>query len=370
MVKDSVSIFSKIDYLNLNLLDILEFIKNFMIGDLWRSLLIFLVILIIVYLKYGDSLERLFSIFGKLLSFTGKGAKRFYTTHDLQSKLNVASKKLEKELVELPQKKIKIKWVKDIDRKSFIKNNKMVIKLNYDKNVNDNFIRLSLCYTKNSIVPQVRPYMNEDLSDSLDYYYTKKIINFEERKDTLDYYIRYYLVNRIGKSDNSKEYFKKIENIDKVGNLSRIYLKEIISIPRKYFPDRIQDKALIEEMVKLLGFLYEISTKETDMDVPLEYYSSEFKINVILIARSSTKEKGMWPYIKRISGILKKDPKSIYFLAKGANIRFAKDIVNYAIHKFDLSKIYEDTFSLLNRSNAKAFCVLLKNKKPEQDVQA
>lgn len=329
--------------------------------NLWRILFFILIAFIIIYFNYGDKIERLLASILKLFSWTGIFTKKLITTHDLQGKLNCAINELKKDRLDLPEKKIKIKWVKNLNRESFIKNGKMIVKLSYSKSTNDNYVRLSMGYIKSAIVPHVRNYMTKDLSDSLDFYYTKKIITLQENKLTLDYYIKSYLSKRLDENNEIQECYSKIEEIDLSGILSRIYLNEIKKIPSKYYPNRLYDPKLVNCVKELLEFIYTIASRKKSVDVPLHHICSEFNINIALIAKQETKSQGYRIYKNIIKNILKSNPDSLYFLSKDTNIKFAKSVVERAKKEFNLSKEFSDEYIITEEGKKrKCFCTLLK----------
>ncbi len=339
-----------------------DYYINFIIDNPWRTAFIVLIFFIIIFFKYGANIEKLLAHIAKAFAWTGISVKRFVTTHDLQSRFSLAIEKLKNEHLDLPEEKIKIKWIKSTNRETFLKNKKAIIKLNYDKNVNDNFVRLSIGYIKGSIVPHTRDYMRKTLSDAINYYYTKKLILLEENSETLDHFIAHYLRNRIQENEELLDYFNRIEDIDYSGNFSRIFLKEVKTISQKYYPKKLFDPSISLEIDNLLDYIHGISIKNSDIDVELGHYTNEFNLHIILVAKPSTKNVGYIAYTKRVGIVLRNGCSNIYFLSRGRNnLKFANEVIALSKNKYNLELVFKSTF-YVKRDNTKVatMCALLK----------
>jgi hypothetical protein len=115
----------------------------------------------------------------------------------------------------------------------------------------------------------------------------------------LDWYIRNEYKQKVCGSDIIKNWNEKIVQIDESGLFTRLLLVEIDSLSKKVSFRKVTDE-ITNEIIELINFVYNISSKEIGENVPLDISTHHIKMGIILVGKSNTiKIQGVDPYLKR-----------------------------------------------------------------------
>lgn len=321
---------------------------------------ILIVIILLVIFKL-ETLEKLASKFLSLFLWAGSSVQKTQIAKDIRSDILKVSKEMSKEIDGITTYDLKIRWVKNIDRDTFIENNKIIIKMNPSDNRIKNKVYALHQYIEHGLLSDVKVYFDDNVIKSLDATVVRKLLIILD-KDGLKYFDNNYL-DKILEDDENREIFNQLVKLDTTGMLSAIFIKELIEKGRYMYP-QAPDECLKIESRQFLTFLYNIANKKTGEDVELTFNSEYFNVAVMIIAkREVLKSAGQVPYLKRAKSNLSSGITTIYLLADSRNkcIAARKIADNLKRNNTDINAIkeYDYTRKVSNNQTIRGTCIAI-----------
>jgi small subunit ribosomal protein S1 len=341
----------------LKILNLIQFIG-------WPT--VFIWIIVYLFVLNPEKGERFISFIAKIFSKISRTAEKVTTAKGIEGKINSFIKKINSEVENLLPYRLKIKWISEnIDKASFINNGKVVVMLKYHLNQDENLSRATLLYMKEAVIPEARPHISSDLSESIDLMMTKKALySLAEARSSFGYFVREILGPVTEKNQRIKEFCNVIENLEERGLFTRVLLRELKELGYRR-AGLTETGDTVFETEKFTMFLNKIAQKERGEDVPLTFNERYIKIAIILVAKPETEIWGSEPFIKRIKEHIKKGVGVIYIFARGKNIELAKEITKECKKMIELAQIHkEEEFpTWVDRDIVKGYCTIFYNRK-------
>jgi len=306
----------------LNLTEIINIIVSWSISGIFLSILIY-------FLLNPEKVEKWGSIFAKLFSFFSIKAEKFQISKDIQSKLNLFRKEINRECENLIPCKTEIKFINPLGKETIEhKEKKIIIILKNRKNQDENLVRAAVFCVENTLIPYARRYIEEHLRRSIDLQFIKNFI-FSKDKNKLNYYIENYLNPELKRNNFLKNKIRILEKLSNQGIFTRILLKELKNYGLNFYSN-LPQKAHFEESNYFFDKLRELAEKKKGENINPTYNGQYIKMSIVLIGRFHTIFKGFRiitsPYIKWIYSCEKNGIKSVYLLAWRTNIFVAEKI--------------------------------------------
>ena len=140
----------------------------------WISLVVYLISHPEVAAKWG-------AIINSLFSKISRGAERRSVALDIQGRLNRFSKRLNSEVAGIIPYGVQIEWViGEISKESFLRENKVILRLGYHTNQDDNVDRAALEFVARGMLSSSRPHTDEKVMQAVDLISTKKLLEEEQ----------------------------------------------------------------------------------------------------------------------------------------------------------------------------------------------
>ncbi|RLI74982.1 hypothetical protein DRP04_13975 [Archaeoglobales archaeon] len=303
-----------------------------------------ILIFIVIYLLLNpEKAEKWGSLIYKGLCYFSSKAEKRYIALNIQGSINSFQKEINRELEDLLPYGVKIDWVsEDVSPESFITEGKVVIRLGYHKNQDENVIRVVSEYISKALIPEIKPYLSEEIRQAIDFSMIKRLL-YNEAPNALNRFYDAYYKPEIENKPQIKDLCEIIEAIDSNGWFTRIFLRELKELGTQFhsrFPD--PDASIDNEVRDFLQFLYVIATKKPGEDVKLNFDGEHIKVAIILVARAEA--SSIDPHKKRILGCIQTGIKSIYLSARGANVELARWLIEDLANFKNLVKIYEKEY--------------------------
>lgn len=292
--------------------DWIELFKS--LGFTISSWLIIVGLFIYLVVFHLDKLEYFGSGVLSLFQWTGSGVRKQVIAKDIRSRILKVSKEISKEIDGVLPYDMKIKWVKEIDKDTFVEGNQVIIRMNNQKSKTRNIVYALNQYVEKGLLPKTRNYIDSKIIKSSDLVMVRKLLLLCNESG-VDHFDEIYLKPVISADSDVKEWIEKILKLDEAGIFVHVLLKEFIEQARKIYPS-MPDPCLYAESKEFLRFLYNIANKQPGQEVDLQFIGEYFKVGVIIIAKSETIGKlGYKPYVKRALSNLNKGIKTIYLFA-------------------------------------------------------
>ena len=225
---------------------------------------------------------------------------------------------------------IEIKWVTKIDRDSFIKDDKIIIKLSYKDNPNSNFVNAVVTYLNKGFLSKARNYVAPSIIKSSELLIAKKLIN-NQCAPALSCFMEEVYDPLTKEKPELHQVIQDLNLLDNKGFFMQILLPELQYFGAQVYSTHFPTQLFHEETEKLLKFLLNVANKEQGVDISPEYQTHYFNFSIMLMAK---KEKiniqGLRPYIEYVK-IASLSFRKIYIIALGNQISHAKSLINKII---------------------------------------
>lgn len=312
---------------------------------------------------HGEKVDFWFSKIEKLLIYLGFRRDKNFIKKDVQSKINIASKRINKEAEGIITKRVEITWVNQENIESFLRQGKVIIRMRSHENHDKNVVNAVTHYVKTGVLHTSKRYLPEKVKEAVNLALTKKILSEESENSTaLEYFGTQDLNPSLECDIELKKSFSIIQKMEEKGLFTRILLREIRLLGKKLYPSEASD-VVLKETKRFFDFLEPFACHEKDGDiVDWNFIDKDIQVGIMYVAkREKLSTEGINPYMKRIRGKFNQGCKKIYLFGRRRNnIQAIEDLLH--ILKSQDSKIktrveqYDDIFS---GEKIPAVCALL-----------
>lgn len=317
-----------------------------------NGLLITLLIVIILIFILKPEIPKSIGVFFLSLFTIFKWARKEVISRSFEQDISKVSSGINKEIGRdiLPDNP-KIKWVKNQTRESFLKNGKVVVKLDYHDDRNRSFALATASYVNKGLLPFARKYIPNDLIDSFGLLVTRRIIT-DKNKEALDFFTTEILKDVFVEQPQVKEMYDELSEIDNNAMFMQILLPELWRMGEALFPHNVNLTNVGVEIEKLITFLHTIATKGYDEDAPLSLDGKLFKSRIIIVGkRNILDSRGVRPYINRIEQGIRLGYKTIYLLGYDEKEKNLQVLIDEFRSNEKVSEIVTRKGIVLNKSN-------------------
>lgn len=304
---------------------------------LWISLFFYLI-------SHPEVAAKWAAIINSLFSRISKGAERRSVSLDIQGRLNSFSKSLNSEVAGIiPCDGVQIEWViGGVDEESFLRENKVILRLGYHTNQDDNIVRAAQRFIAKGMLLGSRPHTDEKVMKAVDLISTKKLLE-KERKTALPYFYA-EIMDPLRQSDSDLDKFVLIaNNLDEIGYFSRILLKElqILGVSREF---SLPEEKVKEDTRQFIDFLdSKMLKKPAGVDVDPTFVSDSISVSIVYVARGGGY---IGRHLRWIRQCIKKGIHRIYICAWGShNMSLVRKLRDKLKSSNELSEIFCDEFA-------------------------
>jgi len=224
---------------------------------------------------------------------------------------------------------LKIEWVKNENRDTFLKDNRLIIRMSQKSNPHENFVNAILEFVSVGLLYKERAYMDNKVMKAADISVIQKLL-LSASIDSLTYFNNRILTEIITEDNELTDLITEIAAIDGNGMFINILLNEYMKVGNKIFPQP-PDPCLIAESKEFLRYLYNISMGLCITFDDFIFNREYFKTCVLLAARTETLERrGVTPYLKNITNYINQGIETIYIFGLGRKVDVAKLIAKEA----------------------------------------
>jgi len=281
-----------------------------------------------------------------------------------------ASKELSRENDEILPYDLKIEWVAETDKETFVKSNQVIVRMSQTKNPHKNMVYAIREYVSQGLMPQARRYVDGKVLNAADLAVTRKLL-FMFSDNAADYFIDHFLVPEMERDVELRELVETVIRLDQCGMLVPVMVTEFVRAGKKLFGE-LPDPSLIAESKEFLRFLHSVATREQGEFVELEFNRVHIKTAIVLAVKSETYTRyGTRAHLNRILSGLDKGLRTIYLFSYGKNMDIAKLIAD-AAQDADLriksirEHAYTHVFS--DRSKINGICVRIDTEASNPEV--
>lgn len=287
---------------------LIDFIKSY--G--FTGLLFIIIIIIVAFPEKAEKLKVLFlTPTFKLFKW---GSKQYINSKITSHSYEFLSKHIKKYLPDLPDYRIKIKWI-DSDSDSVLKeNNTLILRIQETNDQTRNTLAAMRVALPKIVCPNLRHNIKDFASSAIDLTLLRKLSE-KLGKYAGPIYQKYFLYPELEKHSQAAKLITKLLSIDRAGIFIAIFIEELNKYGSFLYTQAILDDRT-DEIIDFLNFLVRFAEREIGEEIPLAYNTQEFNIAFILLAKSMRAEtEGVAPYIKRIKKYVSLSYETIYIYA-------------------------------------------------------
>lgn len=298
---------------------------------------------VVIYLiTHPEVAQKWGAVFNSWLSRISSGAERRAVALDIQGRIDSFSKSMNTEVAGIMPYGVKIQWVVgETTKESFFKDNKVILRMGYHTNQDENVVRTALEYVAKGMLPDARSHVDGGVAKSADLIMTKKLLE-KERRSALQYYYGEVL-NPATKADKELDrYVSIMHGLDQLGYFTRILLRELqlLGVTKQF---SIPEQSTKEETKKFVDFLdQKVVRKPPKVDVDPTFVGESMVLSIVYVAKTER----IGPHLGWIKKCIKKNMDRIYICARGAyNISLVRRLQERLKSNPRLSEIFCDEFA-------------------------
>lgn len=285
----------------------------------WGLLVVVVILFIILY----EKLERPIAKIKDLFSWVGPGWRRRGIKADIQSRVNLFSQSVDKEVPNTMPYNMKLKFVNEIDRAELRRDKNLVLVRIRDRRHDDkNFVHAMLAFCPVGVLPASRPYLDDSLSDAIDFTITRKFLNAIQYQSALNYLYKEVIEPETAEKPELDKLCRILDRLDEQGLFTRVALRELRDFGAKV-GTRYPTEAHREETVKFVGYMDVIAKKPPGEDCDTQFQGNYISTGFVFIG---TKEKigSVAPYLRAIQYKKGMGIERIYIQARNHYIAIAE----------------------------------------------
>jgi len=330
----------------------------------WSGWLLLLAMLIYLY-KHPEEFDAWLAKIDKFLLKFWSGREKQFIQRDIRSRINRASKKINKEAEGLITKGVEVVWVNQENIESFLRKGKVIVRMQHYENHDKNVVNAASHYVTKGVLHTAKIYLSDKMQTALNLALTKKILCEEQDSGTsTDYFFANVLRPTLDADADLNKTFEVIEKMERKGLFTRILLREIRLMGKKLYPNTPTNREF-QETKNFFDFLEPFADLNSgDFIRDWEFVRDDIKMGILFVAqRGKLEYAGYEPYIKRINEKITRGAQNIYlFGRKQNNVKAVKEIAKRvrAENQKVIDYRVEIYHSFLGSENLPAVCIVLK----------
>lgn len=291
--------------------------------------------------------EFIYDIISKVsgrFAWAGTSFRKQQVASGIRSKIMRASKDLSKESDEILTYDLKVEWVSESDRDSFVQANQVIVRMSQSNNPQRNMVYAVREFISHGFMPEARRYVDGKILAAADLAVTRKLL-LRLPDNVADYFIDNFLIPELAQDEDLRGLLERVIRLDQTGMLVPVMVGEFVRAGRRLYGEP-PDPRLVAESKDFLRFLHALATREGDM-VDLEFNGTHIKTAIGYAAKGETLTKyGTRRHLQRIFSGLDRGLRTIYIFGYGKNTDIAK-IIAAAAQEADLriSSIKESAYT-------------------------
>jgi len=221
---------------------------------------------------------------------------------------------------------LKVQWVDENETsESFLDNNQIVVYVHSYKNESQQAVGILHSYCSKGFAQKSKVYMPSSVSKSSDIIITQKLAQYAGH-NIYDYFNREYIPELLKQDKTYVAVFEKLQRVDRDGLFLPVLINEIDKYANIIYPT-VPSPEVMGTIIHLMDFIYGIVVRAPGDLIPLTFCENDIRVKVIL-AVSDCSNGIDKPVQDAEIAIQNRNVNTIYVLATGSKMDFAKDIAN------------------------------------------
>lgn len=233
---------------------------------------------------------------------------------------------------------LKVEWVDENETsESFLDTNQVVVYVNSYKDESQQAVGILHSYCSKGFAQKSKVYMPSSVSKSSDIIITQKLAQYAGH-NIYDYFNREYIPELLKRDKTYVAVFEKLRKVDKDGLFLPVLINEIDKFANKIYPT-VPSQEVMNTVIHFMDFIYGIVARAPGEFTRLTFCENEIKIKVVLAISDFTNGIDI-PVKEAETAIQNRSVNTIYVLATGSKMDFAKDIAN-TVYARNIQDVFE-----------------------------
>lgn len=287
-----------------------------------------LIISVILVVLFYDKLERPITRVYDLFHWAGASWRRRAIKADIQSNVNSFSQSVDKEAPNIMPYNMKLEFVSEIDRAELLKDKSLVLVRIRDRRHNDkNFVHAMLAFCPVGVLPASRPYLDNSLSDAIDFTVTRKFLNVIQYQSALNYLYKEVIEPETKEKPELNKLCRVLDRLDEQGLFTKVVLRELRDFGAKV-GSRYPTEAHKDETRQLVEYMDAVATRAPgEMMEQVGYQGACISMGFLFVGISGTIiTQGAIPYLRHIQKLKAMQLEKVYITARDDNIGMAERV--------------------------------------------
>ncbi len=300
-------------------------------------------IAVILFAIFYEKLEKPIAKIYELFYWIGNSWRRRAIKTEIQSKINSFSRAVNKEVPDIMPYNMKLKFVTEIDRAELIRDKKIVLVRIHDRRHDDkNFVHATLAFCPTGVLPASRIYLDNYLSDAVDFTITRKFLCSIRHQSALNYLHKEIIEPAIKEKPDLDNICRILDRLDEQGLFTKVVLRELRDFGGKVGTRYPMDSHKIETR-QFVGYMDTIAARAPHEEVNTEFQGNHISMGFVFIGTSpKISEEGATTYLRALRWKKGKGVEKAYIAARDWAIDIAERTA-YLAEKRNLAKILKRT---------------------------
>ena len=264
-----------------------------------------IVSLLIYFIKNPEKAEKWYSILSRAFSFLSLRIEKNGVSRDIQADINSYVKKIGSQTGNpvLPYR-VKVNWVSSTNREAFVKEGKVLIKMDYHTNQAKNFLYATMEWVNKGLIPEARHLLDKSILRAAELVFMNDFFTKKKRYDVRQLFLDKVYEPEVSKGSVLETYCTTFDKLNKTGLFMGVALEEFSLLGRKA-GSAVPNSKIKMETVSFMNMLNKLSSRMHGEDVNPTHNGENIKCSIVLIARyEKYLTEGLSPYLGWINRCL------------------------------------------------------------------
>ena len=295
--------------------DVLNWLSQY---GAWGLLAVTVILFVLLY----DKLERPIAKAHDLLSWAGASWRRRAIKADIQSTINSFSQSMDHEVPNTMPYNIELKLVsKGIDRAEFIRSKNLVLVRIRDRRHDDkNFVHTMLTFCPVGVLPATRPFLDDLLTDAVDFTVTRKFLNQIQYQSALTYLHKEVIEPDIAEKPDLDKLCSILDRLDEQGLFTKVVLRELRDFGAKV-RSRYPTEAHKKETRQFVEYMDVIAKRQPSEKCETDFIGNCISMRLMMVGTVETlATKGIAVYLQAIQWAKGRNIERVYIAARDEHV--------------------------------------------------
>jgi hypothetical protein len=297
--------------------------------------------------QWAALMYKFFSFITQRFGVLKSRVERGLIAADIQAVINTTGQELSRESPGTLPHMVKVEWIKDDNVQSYLKDGKVIVRLNRQVDQARNVVVTTLAYLSKGLLPRSKMYLDDILRQATDFAVAKRMFAASRETGAAQYFFSEIFEPAIKQTPQLYQDAGTLDALQNIGYFSHVYLTELRELGEQLWPATPSER-IFSEIRRFVDFLHVIAKKERNEDVPLQFQGARLKAAILLVARPIIlQEIGIRAYERRVAWLIRNGFNSIYINGWGEpNIFSVRALLSRCEQNGQLTVLHTYTFSL------------------------